>query len=883
MRLYTQKIFRIFTLFAVCFTLLFASLPAFAQKIAVYDLKVEYQDNPLNIETTQPRFSWKLRSNIKNTMQVSYEIRVGTDAKNQSNTWKSLKLTDQSVHVPYAGTALQPGTRYYWQVRIKDNHGNTSAWSETKFWQMGIKPQDWVAQWISVDQDTSRKSPLFRKQFRAGKTIKHAIANITAKGIYEAQINGKKVGDDYLSPGWTSYAKRLQYQTYDVTAMLNKGENTIGVTLGDGWYRGFIGFGHQRNFYGSTRALLLQIELTYTDGSKQTIQTDSSWKTSYGPILSSDIYNGEYYDSRLEKTGWANNGYTEDHSWQAVKVLTDGKDQLVGMVGPSIKKHEEFSIIKVIKTPKGETVVDFGQNLVGWVKLKIKGASGTKITLSHAEVLDKAGNFYTTNLRDAKQQNTYVLNGTEQIFEPHFSFQGFRYVKLDGYPGEIDTASMKAIAIYSAMKQTGTFVTSNKLLNQLQHNIEWGQKGNFVDVPTDCPQRDERLGWTGDAQAFYRTAAFNMDVAGFFTKWLKDVAADQLPNGSVTHVVPNVLDQNAAGAAGWADAATIIPWDMYIAYGDQRILEQQYSSMKAWVSYIENKAENNLWNNSWHFGDWLFYRPDDDLDGRAAVTDKHLIAQTFYANSIQRLLNAAKVLDKKDDVAKYTQLISAVKAAFVAEYLSTNGRMVSGTQTAYILALHFDMLPEALRKQAAERLVKNIRDYGNHLTTGFLGTPYLCHVLSRFGHTNVAYDLLMQETYPSWLYPVKMGATTIWERWDGIKPDGSFQNPSMNSYNHYAYGAIGDWMYRTMAGINSEESAPGYKKITIKPQPGGKVSSASAELMTSYGPVKSSWKIDAGMFKLDVVVPPNTTAEVILPDGKTTQIGSGTHNFETKI
>ncbi len=882
MKLATQTPLKRLVQSTVLVLLFAAHLPVFAQKLALYDLKVEYQDNPLNIETPQPRFSWKLRTEIKSTMQAFYEIRVGTDLKNIGSSWKTAKTSDQSVHVLYEGAALQPRTRYYWQVRVKDNHGNTSAWSEPKFWQMGLNSAEWTAKWISADQDTSRKSPLFRKQFNLGKTLKHAVAYITAKGLYEAQINGKKVGDSYFTPGWTSYAKRLQYQTYDVTGLFKKGDNAIGVALGDGWYRGYIGFGNQRNFYGSTRALLLQIELTYTDGTKQTIQTDDSWKTSYGPILSSDIYNGEYYDSRLEKNGWNSTGYVEDTSWKPVKVLNDGKNELVGMVGPTVKKHEEFKVLKLIRTPKGETVVDFGQNLVGWVKLKIKGAEGTNITLSHAEVLDKAGNFYTENLRRAKQQNTYILNGSEQTFEPHFSFQGFRYVKIEGYPGQIDTAGLTAVAVYSNMQQTGSFVTSNKLLNQLQHNIQWGQKGNFVDVPTDCPQRDERLGWTGDAQAFYRTAAYNMDVAGFFTKWLKDLKADQQPNGSVPHVIPNVLGAGDGGSAGWADVSTIIPWDMYVAYGDKRILEEQYESMKSWVNFIQGKSKNNLWNTTWHFGDWLFYTPDDDVDGRSAVTDKHLIAQTFYAHSTQLLLNAATVLGKQDDIAKYTKLLADVKAAFVSEYLTPNGRMVSGTQTAYVLALQFDMLPEALRAQAAERLAKNVKDYGNHLTTGFLGTPYLCHVLSRFGYTDVAYDLLMQESYPSWLYPVKMGATTIWERWDGIKPDGSFQNAGMNSYNHYAYGAIGDWMYRTMAGINSEEAAPGYKKITIKPQPGGKIESVSAELMTSYGLVKSAWKIEGDLFKLDVVIPPNTTASVILPGKQAQELGSGTYHLETK-
>ncbi|MES2456802.1 MAG: family 78 glycoside hydrolase catalytic domain [Bacteroidota bacterium] len=881
----------------VFLALLAMNFTASAQKISLTDLQVEHLDNPLSVETAAPRMSWKISSTLKNTLQTSYEIRVGTDKSALTSGkhvfWKGAKNTDQSVLITYDGPALSSKTLYYWQVRIKDNHGNTSAWSPVQYWQMGLKPGDWTAKWIAVSgKDTAAASPLFRKEFSLKKQVKSALAFITAKGLYEAHINGKRVSDSYFAPGWTSYRKHLQYQVYDVTAFLKSGSNAIGVTLGNGWYKGRIGFGGQRNFYGDTRALLMQVEVTYTDGTKETLQTDENWKTAYGPIVFSDIYDGETYDARLEKAGWNNNGYQEDASWKGVRILEKGTEQLVGMSGPEVKKHETFKALKVFKTPKGETVVDFGQNLVGWVMLKAKGTAGTKITLSHAEVLTKEGNFYTVNLRTAKAQDNYILKGNvEQVFEPHFTFQGFRYVMVEGYPGELKPEDLTAVAVYSDMKTTGKFSTSNALLNQLQHNIQWGQKGNFVDVPTDCPQRDERLGWTGDAQAFAKTAAYNMDVAGFFTKWLKDVKADQQPNGLIPHVIPNVLGPNDGASAGWADVSTIIPWDLYVAYGDRGLLENQYESMKGWVGFMTATAKNNLWNSGFHFGDWLFYRPDDDNDGRASVTDKYLIAQTFYAHSTQLLINAAKVLGKQEDVDKYTTLLAAIKAAFVKEYLTANGRLVSGTQTAYVLSLNFDMLPEELRQQAAERLVANVRDYGNHLTTGFLGTPYLCHVLTRFGFTNVAYDLLMQESYPSWLYPVKMGATTIWERWDGIKPNGSFQTPDMNSYNHYAYGAIGDWMYRNMAGINDDATAVGYKKINIAPKPGAKITSAAGELNTPYGIVSSSWTVENGLFKLDVKIPANTTATVILPgsqlkDGKElsnkAEIGSGDYHFECK-
>ncbi|MBB6239698.1 alpha-L-rhamnosidase [Pedobacter sp. AK013] len=856
-----------------------------AQKISLKDLTVEHLVNPFSIDNPKPRFSWKITSDIKNTKQRNYEIKLGTTANIDKVLWKATVDNDQSVLIAYDGPVLSSKTKYYWQVRVKDNHGNVSAWSPVQFFQTGLKPEDWTAKWIAVNgKDTSLASPLFRKEFNLKKEVKSAMVYITAKGLYEANINGGRIGNAYFAPGWTSYKDHIQYQVYDVKQSLKKGANVIGVSLGDGWYKGRIGFSHQKQFYGDTRALLMQLEVEYTDGTRENIISDNTWKTSYGPILASNIYDGETYDARLELAGWNNIGFKENTSWKPVQELGGGQEKLVGMSGPQVTKHETFKALKIFKTPKGETVVDFGQNLVGWVMLKAKGPAGTKISISHAEVLTREGNFYTTNLRSAKQQNNYILKGeTEQVFEPHFSFQGFRYVKIDGYPGELKLEDITAVAVYSDMKTSGKFNTSNPLLNQLQHNISWGQKGNFVDVPTDCPQRDERLGWTGDAQAFATTAAYNMDVSGFFTKWLKDVSADQLPNGSVPFVVPNVLSQNDAGSAGWADVATIIPWDMYVSYGDRGILETQYGSMKKWVDYISSVAKNNLWNTGFHFGDWLFYRPNDDNDGRAAVTDKYMIAQTFYAHSTQLLINAAKVLGKTDDVTKYSALLEQIKAAYIKENMTPNGKLISNTQTAYVLALQFDMLPENLRAQAAQRLVDNVKDYGNHLTTGFLGTPYLCHVLSRFGHEDVAYDLLLQESYPSWLYPVKMGATTIWERWDGIKQDGSFQTADMNSFNHYAYGAIGDWMYKNIAGINPVSAQPGYKSILIAPRPGGKLTSASGELETVYGMVKSSWTIADGVFKLDVTVPANATATIVLPKtDKKEEIGSGNYHFEYK-
>ena len=838
----------------------------------VDNLTCEYKVNPIAVDAANPRMSWKLITQDRDIQQTYYEIRVGSNAvsltKGQNLIWTSGKVpSDQSVHVYYGGPLLTSRQKCYWQVRVWNNKNQVTPWSMVNFWKMGLlKPQDWTAKWIQdtyTSDTTGGPSPMFRKGFKLDHKIRAAHLYISAHGVFEAQINGKRVGNDYFAPGWTSYNKRIQYQVYDVTSMLKRGDNATGVTIGDGWYRGYT-YNRKKDVYGKKLALLYQLEVIYTTGKRVVISSDKSWRVAYGAIRSSSFFDGEVYDARKEKTGWTNPLY-KDLTWDTVKTDETIKDNLIATSGPTVKKHEKFLPLKVFTTPEGDRVVDFGQNLVGWVQFKLKAKAGDTIHLYHAEVLDQKGNFYTKNLRTAKQENTYVFKSdSAESFEPHFTFQGFRFLKVVGYKGALDSTNLAAYAVYSDMAQTGQFSTSNPLINQLQHNIQWGQKGNFIDVPTDCPQRDERMGWTGDAQAFCRTATFNMDVAGFFTKWLKDLSADQHKDGAVPYVIPDVLDSVSAGASGWSDVATIAPWNIYLAYGDRQVLQQQYESMKAWVGYIQAHSRNYLWDTGNHFGDWLFYAGTNYEDG-AALTDKNLIAQAFYAYSTQLLINAAKVLGRGNDVQKYTLLLYNIKKAFQSEYVTPNGRMISGTQTSYVLALNFDMLPEKQRESAAKRLVHNIEDYDEHITTGFLGTPYICHVLSRFGQTDIAYDLLMKESYPSWLYPVKHGATTIWERWDGIKPDGSFEDPEMNSFNHYAYGAIGDWMYRVIAGINPVESDPGFHEILIAPRPGGKLTSTQAELETMYGKVKSAWSIDNGIFTLDVIIPPNTTAQIILP------------------
>ena len=861
-------------------SLLLIFMTAISQ-VKVTSLLTENKTNPIGLDMASPRFSWAIESAKRNASQTAYEIKI-TEAKKL--VWSSDKVnSNQSVYIDYAGPKISSNTKYNWQVRVWDNQGIASEWSASNSFQTALlSVSDWQAKWIvpGFVEASNRPSPIFRKQFASTKKLVSAIANITAHGMYEAHINGQRVGDAYLTPGWTSYSTRLQYQTYDVTNLIKTGANAIGVSLGSGWYRGIIGFSNNKDFYGKDIALLFQLNITYSDGSKEIVISDDSWKANTGSIEYSEIYNGETVDARKEKAGWATANFN-DESWLPAKLANFDKANLIATQNELVKKHEVFKPVKIFTTPKGEKVIDFGQNLVGWVVMKAKGNEGDKITLSHAEVLDKQGNFYTENLRAAKAQNTYVLSGVGlETFEPHFTWQGFRYLRIEGYPGEITADNFSAVALYSDMKPTGEFTSSNTLVNQLQHNIQWGQKGNFLDVPTDCPQRDERLGWTGDAQVFSRTATFNMNVHSFFAKWLKDLSADQ-KDGKVPFVVPNVIGADALNSTGWADVATIIPWNLYIAYGDKKILADQYASMKAYVESINKVAKDDLWNTGFHFGDWLFYRPEDDNDGKSAVTDKYLIAQCFYAHSTQLLINAATVLNKKEDMALYTVQLSRIKAAFMKEYVSPNGRLISGTQTAYTLALNFDMLPENLRQQAAKRLVDNIETYGNHLTTGFLGTPYLCHVLTRFGFTNVSYKLLLQEKYPSWLYPVKMGATTIWERWDGQKPDSSFQSVGMNSFNHYSYGAIGDWMYRQMVGLDTYEDGAGYKHSKVQPHIGGGFTNASASLDTYYGKLSSGWKLQGEDIYLDVIIPANTTSSVFIPTKDATKVSENGQALST--
>ncbi len=852
----------------------------------VADLRTEYFTNPLGIDDTHPRLSWKLNSNQRNTLQTAYQIQVSETSGFEEDglIWDTGKVSsDQSVHVKYQGSDLESGKRYFWRVRVWDNQGNQTEWSQPAYWEMGLlSTEDWQAEWIEpgLEEDTTKPqpSPLLRREFNLNGEIESARAYVTSHGLYEIELNGERVGDLVFTPGWTSYNKRLQYQTYDVTDLMKSGENAIGIMLGDGWYRGYLGWGDQRNYYGSSLALLAKIEVTYANGNKEIIGTDNSWKATTGPILKSDIYNGETYDARLEKKGWTTHGYN-DSEWSAVQVVNHSKKNLIAPEGPPVRKIQELKPVDILYTPEGDTVVDMGQNMVGWVRLKVRGEKGAEVTLHHAEVLTKEGNFYTANLRAADQKNIYILKGDgEEIWEPRFTFQGFRYVKVKNYPGEITSEDFTGVVIHSDMAPTGHFETSNPLVNQLQHNIVWGQKGNFLDVPTDCPQRDERLGWTGDIQVFVQTSCYLMNTAGFLSKWLGDLEADQTDDGRIPYVVPNVLGENASGASGWGDAGVVVPWALYQAYGDEKILEKQYDSMRAWVEYMRRSAQEDsttyLWDNDFTFGDWLsFNSTASDYPG--AYTEKDLISTAYFAHSTDLLQQIAEILGKQEDARQYAELLNEIKETFRKEYITANGRIMSNTQTAYLLALQFDLFPEDMKQNAVRYLVGNINEHG-HLTTGFLGTPHLTPVLSQYGYSDRAYELLLREEYPSWLYPVTRGATTIWERWDGIKPDSTFQDEGMNSFNHYAYGAIGEWLYKTVAGIETAE--PGYKQISIRPTPGGGFNYARSILETIHGKIESAWEYNGDEFKVTVEIPVNTQATVILPgaaEAEVTENGNG--------
>ncbi|GGO08226.1 alpha-L-rhamnosidase [Saccharibacillus kuerlensis] len=843
----------------------------------VTELRCEYLKNPMGLNVPHPRLSWKLLTDRRNVRQMAYRIQVSLGGENfaeEQLVWDSGRVeSDESVHVEYGGAKLKSAARYMYRVRVWDDQGEESPWSDSAFWETGLlETDDWQAGWITPSADAiepqTKEAFYLRKAFELnGKRVVHAAVFATSLGLYELELNGARVGDSLFTPGWTSYNHRLQVQAYDVTEqLLNSQEHVIGAVLADGWYKGRLGWQDRSGIYGDRRGLLLQLHVRYDDGTEQIIASDESWEAfADGPIRMSGIYEGETYDASREIPGWSTLGF-DDSVWHPVETLEQSKDMLIGEQSERVKVTEIIKPVSLIHTPAGEIVLDMGQNMVGRMRFTVQAPAGAKLTLHHAEVLDKEGNFYTGNLRTAAQEVTYLCKGGgEESYQPSFTFQGFRYVRLAGFPEPIDLSHFTGEVIHTDMQPTGFFECSHPLINRLQQNIVWGQRGNFLDIPTDCPQRDERLGWTGDAQVFIRTAAFNYGIAPFFTKWLRDLAAEQLPNGGVPFVVPDILDEGSHSSAAWGDAAVICPWTLYQYYGDKRILEEQYDSMTGWVEYIRSQGDNELiWNTGFHFGDWLGL--DAKENSYIGATPRDLICTAFFAYSTSLVSKTAAVLGREEDVEKYGDLHRRIVQAFADEFITPNGRLAAHTQTAHVLALMFDLVEGETRKRLADTLAEYVRSENMHLTTGFVGTPYLCHVLSENGYHDIAVQLVQQEEYPSWLYSVKQGATTIWEHWDGIKPDGSFWSDDMNSYNHYSYGAIGDWLYRAVAGLDIDEKIPGCKRLVLRPNPDSGLTYARAQYDSLYGKVFSGWsKREDGSVVYEFQLPPNMTAQVRLP------------------
>ena len=718
----------------------------------------------------------------------------------------------------------------------------------------------WHANWIRPAKSYGNVCPAFRKTFFCPENVVSAALRITAMGVYEASLNGSRVGDFILAPGWTVYQKRLQVQQYELRIRPGL-ENELTVLVGKGWYRGRLAgwLPGQNSSAALPAALTAELTLRYPDGHTDTICTDASWQTAESAVRFSELYDGETYDAAFEPSVWT------------PAALYDGlTDTLIEQQGEPVREQERIAPARIFKTPAGEIVVDFGQNLTGYVEIALDGVKGEAVELSHAEVLDKNGNFYTENYRSAKAKYLYFCKDGAQRYKPKLTFYGFRYIRVDRFPCGAEHAAQEnftAIAVHSDMKRTGYLSCSDPLLNKLFENVIWGQKSNFLDVPTDCPQRDERLGWTGDAQVFIRTACLNFDAERFFTKWLADLAADQREDGAVGHVIPNVLHQS--GSAAWDDAATICPWAVYLAYGDPNILRAQFASMKKWVDYITaHTTTRDLWTGGEHYGDWLgLDAPSGSYKGSSR---EDLIASAFYAHSTALVIKAGRVLGQ--DISAYEALYERIVRAFRQAY------PVYQTQTECTLAIYFALAEDT--QKAADQLAQMIRSCGTKLQTGFVGTPYLLHTLSAHGYTELAYDLLLRREYPSWLYPVTKGATTIWEHWDGQMENGDFWSSDMNSFNHYAYGAVADWVYTVAAGIQTVEEKPGYAAVRIAPQPDKRLDWLEASVETRHGLVRSRWEKQRDMWRYEIETP--VEAEVVI-DGRKTFCRPGRYIFFSEL
>ncbi|MBN2711778.1 MAG: family 78 glycoside hydrolase catalytic domain [Planctomycetes bacterium] len=842
--------------------------------IDIKNLRVEYLVNPTAIDDPAPRFSWRLESGERNLEQSAYRIVV-SEAKSEveaekGTAWDSGKIKSAvSNPIVYAGQSLKSFTKYFWRVCVWTNKSDATIWSETAEWGMGILKQDeWKACWIHYPVDPVRDPRYFRHEFKIDKPVKRAILYSTARGVYEPHLNGGKVGDSYFTPGWTNYNKRQHYNSYDVTSSIKQGENALGAILSEGWYKGHVGFGNRMGHYGSRTLLMMDLRIEYEDGSVENVVTGEKWKTTIGPIQEAGFLMGEKYDSRYEFAGWDDTGYDES-AWQDAPFARRGKpywDNSLGrMVDPlvdpvkfetypcePIRETQEIEPVDCWQPIEGSYIYDMGQNFAGFARIKVKGKAGEIVRLRFAEILTPQKKMYVENLRSAVSIDEFTLSGGEQEWQPRFTFHGFRYVEITGLTKE-QILSVKGIVVGSDTKPVGSFKCSNEMINQLYSNIVWTQRSNFIEIPTDCPQRDERLGWTGDAQVFIKSAMYNMDVAAFFTKWLKDLEDTQDEAGAVMNVAPDPKLTGRADAA-WGDAVTVCPWWLYNYYGDKRFLEKYFGMMEKWIAYLESTSKDYIRSETHCFGDWLSIN---------AETPKEVIQTAFFAYSAMLTMKAAEILGKNKEAEKYSNLFDKIKVAFINKYVSDNGDVTGSTQTAYVLALHFGLLPENLRGKTAALLRKAVEERDCHLSTGFVGTPYLLPTLTANGMHDLAMKLLLNETYPSWGYSIRNGATTIWERWNGWTEKDGCGDANMNSYSHYAYGSVCEWMFSTLAGIRLVSA--GFDQIIIKPTPGEGMDWVEAEYESIHGKIRSAWKKAGEGFELAVKIPDNTRAKIVVP------------------
>ncbi|MEQ4481392.1 family 78 glycoside hydrolase catalytic domain [Cohnella silvisoli] len=828
----------------------------------IVGLTVEHRDNPQGIDASSPRLGWKLVSEGRAKVQRAYRILVAGSRERLSagegDVWDSGKVASgQSTHVAYGGQPLSSGKAYYWKVRVWDEKGVPSRWSDTGQWSMGLLDAgEWNGEWIGYnvpEGEFGQAACCLRKTFVLLRPVRRAMLYATALGLYEIFLGDSRVGCEYLTPGWTNYSNRVLYQSYDVTERLASGANAIAVLLGAGWYSGHVAH-IEPGFYGRSPSLLLRLAVEHDDGSRTDIVSDGSWKVSRGGIVYSDLIMGETCDARLEPTGWRHAGF-DDSTWPFANVMEPYAGRIQAPKDDGVRIAQTITPIAVNELGAGRYIVDMGQNMAGWVRLKAEGQAGDTIKLRFAEMLDGDGVIYTASLRSAKQQDEFILaGGAPETFEPHFTYHGFRFVEIEGYPGELSADSVEGVVLHSGASLTGRLETGHSGVNRLHSNAAWSMRGNFISVPTDCPQRDERLGWLGDAQIFARTATFMGNVAAFYEKWMEDVEADQFPSGAFPDIAP-YMPFVGGGTAGWGDAGVIVPWTVYQVYGDPEILRRHFDAMIRWIAYLQDTC-TDLIRPDEGYGDWLSI---------GAETPKDVLATAYFGYSVKLTAAAAEAIGKQEEAERLQSLFCDIREAFIREFVTSDGRVKGETQAGYVLALHMDLLPIDLRPLAAARLAGDIESKGRHLSTGFLGVGYLLPVLSEAGYTDLAYGLLLQDTFPSWLYSVRNGATTIWERWDGWTAENGFQDPGMNSFNHYSLGSVAEWMYRYMAGIDLKPDRPGYSDFSIYPRLSETIGHCRAEFESVYGTIVSEWRIEGGSVSLCVSVPVNACATLYVP------------------